>query len=108
MSDALKPTPGRNARLIVPPLVPALIAFGTAELTARVGEGWVSQCYGSRERAAAGVFEAAGKGHQVFVTLLIPGAANLPEEAAAIERRIVAEWRTAGFQNYSQTILFER
>lgn len=84
-----------------------LAAFGTAELTARVPEGWVSRCYGHREPSAVGVFEAEGKGHQAFVTVIVPFNSDSPEQSSAVERHIFSEWQTKGFQNYSQEFLFQ-
>lgn len=51
----------------------SLYAFGTGG-TWSVREGWVSRCYGERERAPVCVYEAAGQGAQEFVTFLLPTA----------------------------------
>ena len=52
-------------------------------------DGWVSRCYGARERAAVCVYEAAGRGVQEFYTFLVPrvGAESMD---AAVAREVAA------------------
>lgn len=68
----------------------------------RTEGGWVSRCYGSRERAAVCVYEAAGEGPQEFFTFLLPRArresararefaAGASESDARDVREVVAE-----------------
>jgi heparinase II/III-like protein len=42
----------------------------------RVGEDWVSPCYGSRVAAPVWTFEAEGEGPQDFLTVVVPRAAG--------------------------------
>lgn len=49
---------------------------GSAPVTARVTEGWVSRCYGQRDAAPAVVFQADGIGEQSFITCLAASGAG--------------------------------
>ncbi len=50
----------------------SISVFGRSEPKARIEEGWVSRCYGQRDRAPVSVFESEGEGSQQFVSFIIP------------------------------------
>ncbi|HWQ35048.1 MAG TPA: alginate lyase family protein [Blastocatellia bacterium] len=49
-----------------------IAVIGSGELHAMVEEGFVSSCYGQRERAPVAVFTAVSTGPQEFVTFIVP------------------------------------
>ncbi|MBO0798875.1 MAG: alginate lyase family protein, partial [Blastocatellia bacterium] len=58
-------------------------AYGSSARRVEVEDGWVSRCYGHRERSPVAVIEADGVGPQEFVTIVIPA---IKEAEIKIER----------------------
>ena len=54
----------------------SIAALGGAQLQGSVESGWVSRCYGSREPAPVGVFEAEADGPYDCVSVIVPVAAG--------------------------------
>jgi hypothetical protein len=53
----------------------ALSVFGQGQQKTQIEDGWVSRCYGQRERAPVALFESTGEGPRQLVTFIIPGIA---------------------------------
>ncbi|MCI0392809.1 MAG: heparinase II/III family protein [Acidobacteria bacterium] len=64
-------------------------------LQARIEQGWVSRCYGRRQPAPVGVFEASGWGRQTFITVLIPVAPGGRVDVEQLIKRWLIEEREA-------------
>jgi hypothetical protein len=65
------------------------VAQSPAEVTAKVTEGWVSNCYAQCAPAPIALFEAEGEGTQEFLTLIFP---NDFGQVEAVERQILKRW----------------
>jgi hypothetical protein len=57
----------------------SIVICGRKPPRAQVKAGWVSRCYGKREKAPVAVFEAEGEGPQEFITIIIPSAKKVVE-----------------------------
>jgi hypothetical protein len=72
-----------------------IVAFGNAQVQARIARSWVSRCYGRREPALVAGFEVEASGTQEFTTFIIPSPRG---QIAFVDDQVVGDSAARAFQ----------